>query len=505
VTSSALNAERRTRDIEWLADGGEVDVLVVGGGITGVGAALDAAARGLSVALIERGDLAEGTSQMSSKLVHGGLRYVGAGDLKVAWECARERHVLMTRVAPHLVRPAPFVWPVTPSMSGSMATALRSALVACDLMRIGAHTPRRLLPRSRRIAPGLTRALIPGVSTDRLRGGLLYWDGLLDDDARLVVAVARTAAARGARIVTRCSANCIGTTTLATDTVTGASLVISARAVLNATGVWAQQFDPSVSVRASKGSHLLLRSEALGSPRAAMQLAVPGERGRAVFAVPRPDGLVLLGLTDDEVTGPVPERVDVTTEDRAFLLRTINLLLDEPVGDRDVVGAYAGMRPLVGDGDGPTSDLSRRHVLVQRDDEPVVSVLGGKLTTYRAMAAEAIDRLTAAAGLAAPASLTAQLPLVGAGAAHPNTPLRLRQSYGTEAATLVANSALCEPAVPGLPVTLAEIHHAFSHEGALTLEDAVARRVAGRLSSEVRHELVQGLADGPAEFSLPNH
>jgi glycerol-3-phosphate dehydrogenase len=504
MTSSALNAERRASDIAWLADGGMVDVLVVGGGITGVGAALDAAARGLAVALVERGDLAQGTSQMSSKLVHGGLRYVGSGEFGIAWECARERHLLMTRIAPHLVLPAPFVWPLTPSMPLPLAAALRSALAACDVMRVGARTPNRLLPRSRRIGPALTRTLTPAVSADGLRGGLLYWDGLLEDDARLVVAVARTAAAWGARIITRCSADRVGTTTQVTDRVTGESFEISPRSVLNATGVWAQQFDPSVRVRASKGSHLLLRGGALGAPRAAMQLVVPGERGRAVLAVPRPDGLVLVGLTDDEVVGPVPDRVEVTAEDRAFLLRTINLVLDEPVSAADVVGSYAGLRPLVDDGDGSTADLSRRHVLVQRDGEPVISIVGGKLTTYRRMASQAIDQLAAAAGLVAAPSATAGLPLIGAEPLdRSDAPPRLRRSYGGEAAQLHQDPVLREPVVPGSPVTRAEIEHAFSHEGALSVEDVVARRVAGRLSAEVRDVLLDALADDPRHDATP--
>jgi glycerol-3-phosphate dehydrogenase len=318
--------------------------------------------------------------------------------------------------------------------------------------------------------------------------------------------VARTAAAHGARIVTRCAAGRIGPTTRVTDTVTGESFEISARAVLNATGVWAQQLEPSVGVRASKGSHLLLRGEALGSPRAAMQLVVPGERGRAVLAVPRPDGLVLLGLTDDEVEGPVPDRVDVTPEERAFLLRTINLILEEPVTAADVVGSYAGLRPLVDDGQGATADLSRRHALVQRGDEAVVSVVGGKLTTYRRMAREAIDRLTAVARLDAPPSPTARLPLVGARDTRSEAPLRLRRCYGDEAATLHQDAALREPVVAGIPVTRAEIQHAFSHEGARTVEDVVARRVSGRLSTEVREALRNGLAeDEPATKETSIH
>ena len=202
MTGASLNAERRAAELEALAAGEPVDLVVVGGGITGAGVALDAASRGLTVALLERRDLAQGTSRWSSKLVHGGLRYLEHRERGLAWESARERALLMGTIAPHLVRPLPFVTPLDGGMPAAKAAKTQIGLRIGDGLRIGARTSRRVLPPARRISALEARRLAPALAEGGLRGALLSWDGQLEDDARLVVAVARTAAAHGARILT---------------------------------------------------------------------------------------------------------------------------------------------------------------------------------------------------------------------------------------------------------------------------------------------------------------
>jgi glycerol-3-phosphate dehydrogenase len=202
MSSSHLNAVRRVRELDELASS-TVDVLVIGGGITGCGIALDAASRGLSVALVEKDDLAFGTSRWSSKLVHGGLRYLATGDVGIAMESARERGILMTRTAPHLVRALPMVVPLSRDVSARDGLLVEAGHRSADLLRLASRTPRATLPRPRRIGIAETTRLLPGVRREGLRGASLNWDGHLEDDARLVVAIARTAAAHGARILTR--------------------------------------------------------------------------------------------------------------------------------------------------------------------------------------------------------------------------------------------------------------------------------------------------------------
>ena len=192
MTGGSLNSGRRARDLEWLASGGAVDVAVVGGGISGAGVALDAASRGLSVALLERRDLAHGTSRWSSKLIHGGLRYLQHGDWALAWESARERARLMRVIAPHLVRPLPFLIPLHPGVGRGVGAKTQIGLRVGDGLRIGARTSRQVLPPARRISALEARRLAPALAESGLRGALLSWDGQLEDDARLVCGVARS-------------------------------------------------------------------------------------------------------------------------------------------------------------------------------------------------------------------------------------------------------------------------------------------------------------------------
>lgn len=240
MTSAALNAARRAADLTALAEGAPVDVVVIGGGITGAGIALDAASRGLRVALVEKRDLAFGTSRWSSKLVHGGLRYLASGDVGIARRSAIERGILMTRNAPHLVRALPQLVPLLPSMGHTKRALVRAGFLAGDALRMLAGTPASTLPRSRRISARRVVEMAPTVRRDGLAGGLLAYDGQLIDDARLVIAVARTAAQHGARILSYVAASeATGTSVRLTDRRTGQSFEVSAGAVINAAGVWA--------------------------------------------------------------------------------------------------------------------------------------------------------------------------------------------------------------------------------------------------------------------------
>ncbi|HEU5475420.1 MAG TPA: glycerol-3-phosphate dehydrogenase/oxidase [Actinophytocola sp.] len=474
--NTSLDAGRRARELDALT---EVDLLVVGGGVTGAGVALDAASRGLSVALVEAHDLAFGTSRWSSKLVHGGLRYLARGDVGLAHESAVERGILMTRTAPHLSRPLPQLIPLHDTVSGRTARLAMAGLRAGDGLRLLARTPGSLLPRPRRVSAPEALALAPGLRTAGLRGGLLSFDGQLTDDARLVVALARTAAGFGARILTRVRALALtGTGAELRDELTGRVFSVAARAVINAAGVWAGSLVDSVRLRPSRGSHLVLDGTALGLSGTALTVPVPGGFGRFVLLLPQRDGRVYLGLTDEPVSGPIPDEPTVPASDVDFLLEIASSVLRRPLTSADVLGSYAGLRPLLDTG-GATADLSRHHAVLTAPSG-VITVVGGKLTTYRKMAQDAVD----ATNLPAGPCRTRGLPLVGAAARPTLSTLdagpRLVAKYGTEAPRIAAlaelDPELGRPVAPGLEVTGAEIVWAVRHEGALDPDDVLHRR-----------------------------
>ncbi|MCW2636406.1 MAG: glpD [Blastococcus sp.] len=473
----SLSPERRTRDLAGL-DGGAVDVVVVGGGVTGAGVALDAASRGLSVVLLERADLASGTSRWSSKLVHGGLRYLAHGEIGLARESARERAVLMGSTAPHLVRRLPFL---VPDVAGRAVTALAAAGGRLgDAVRLSVPGGRRSLPSTRRVAADEVSRLVPGVRSGR--GGVVFWDGQLVDDARLVIALARTAASYGARVLTGARVTAVDGADVHV-LLDGEAVSLRAGVVVNAAGVWSQHLAPGIRLVPSRGSHLVVPGSRLGSPSAALTVPLPGSRSRYVFALPQADGLLYLGLTDEPVAGPVPDDDPVPSDaEVGQLLDTVNQVLDQPLTRDDVVGAYAGLRPLVlpaSAGTGPgdaTADLSRKHLLSW--DGPVLTVVGGKLTTYRAMAEETGDAVVARLRRGARRSLTTRIPLVGAAPQialdRVAAPQRLVARYGTEAP--VVESLGPGLVVAGRPETLGELRFAVRHEGARTVSDLLDRR-----------------------------
>lgn len=498
---TSLNARRRARELDQLSGVPRVDLLVIGGGVTGAGVALDAASRGLSVVLVEKHDLAFGTSRWSSKLVHGGLRYLAGGQVSIAYECAVERGILMERTAPHLVRALPNVFPLLPSFGAKAAAVVRAGYLAGDLLRVAAGTSPHTLPRSRRLSRAEVRGYVPTVREAGLRGGLVFWDGQLVDDARLVVALARTAAGHGARVLTRCSAvEATGQGAVLRDELTGSTFEVDAAMVVNAAGVWAGTLAEGVAMRPSRGTHLVLSQESFGGRggppglTAALTVPVPGEISRFVFALPAPGGRVYVGLTDEEVTGEIPDVPTASDDEIDFLLRTISSALRAPLARDDVLGTFSGLRPLLdgaGSGGSRTADLSRGHMVFTGRDG-LVTVTGGKLTTYRRMAQDAVDAALAAAraragarpGLHAGPVRTRTLPLVGAASrtalAAVQAPPAMVGRYGTEAADVLAEAggdpALLEPIAPGIDTTMADLLFAVRHEGALDVDDLLDRR-----------------------------
>ncbi|HEU4566590.1 MAG TPA: glycerol-3-phosphate dehydrogenase/oxidase [Marmoricola sp.] len=479
----------------------EVDVLVVGLGVTGAGVALDAVTRGLRVAAVEAHDVAWGTSRFSSKLVHGGLRYLARLQLGVARESAVERGILMEHTAPHLTRALPFLIPLTPATTRSQQALTLSGIRAGDLLRQAARTSRETLPRPRRLGVTETLALAPAVRRDGLRGGLLTWDGQLEDDARLVLCLARTAASRGAHVHTRSRVlDATGTRATVRDALTGGTRTIRARAVVNATGVWADRLEPGIRLRPSRGSHLVVRRSSLPRLACGLMAPVPGHGNRYVFTLPQPDGTCYVGLTDEPVDD-VPDVPTVPGADVDFLLTVVNRALEVPLTDGDVVGTYAGLRPLLAAA-GATADLSRRHS-VRVSPSGMVTVVGGKLTTYRRMAEDAVDRAVDVARLRAGPCRTRRLPLLGAAPRAEldllEGPPRLVRRFGAEAAQVVAEARaatglpdgeLLAPASPAVPVTLAELVFGVTHEGAVTVDDLLDRRTRVGLVDEDREVAV---------------
>ena len=483
---------------------GTYDVLVIGGGITGAGVALDAAARGLRTALVERDDFASGTSSKSSKLVHGGLRYLQNGDVGLVYEALHERQRLL-RNAPHLVKVLPFLIPVFTGKGGiipkQVARALGSAMWMYDLtggLRIG--------KLHRRLKRDAARAHMPTLA-ERLAWAYLYYDAQTDD-ARLTLALARTAAIDfGATVVNHAAVTGLRKTG---DRVTGAhvdtgdgKVEVAAQVVINATGVWADSLraldegaDPD-SIRPAKGIHITVPWEKVRNDIAAV-VPVPKDK-RSVFVVPWPgdDGTVggpgsvtYIGTTDTDYDGDVDDP-QCTADDVAYLLDALNHSIVEPLDESDVLATWAGLRPLVNEAvSGRTADMSRRH-RVFASDGGMITVIGGKLTTYREMAEDAVDAAIEIADEAFPRRVrrhrTSRLRLRGAEGWEEaaGADLHLAERYGGESgvldAMIAADPSLGEALVPGLPYRRAEAVYAARYEMATTLDDVLSRRTRARL------------------------
>ena len=453
------------------------DVLVIGGGATGLGAAVDSAARGYRTALIEADDFASATSSRSTKLIHGGVRYLQQGNIGLVREALRERTILR-RNAPHLVSDRAFVVPAY----GAFEVAYYAAgLTAYDLL-----AGKTDFPRSRVIGAERARALIPALARERLRGGVVYHDGQFDD-ARLAIALARTAADSGAAI-----ANYVRATGLlrdssgrvagviAFDRESGAELHVRARAVINATGIFVDALraldEPAAPplLAHSRGSHIVVHAEALGAATAAL-LVPKTPDGRVLFAIPWHER-VLIGTTD--VPAAAPELDPHATRDEiAYLLATVNRYLATPLSPSDILATFAGLRPLISRRAKTTAQLSREHA-IDVSSSGLITIAGGKWTTYRTMARDAVEAAAGNAGLAATASPTADLPLRGATESPPaDEALRVYGSDAPELQSLVdGDASLGERLDARLPYTAANVVYGVRDEMARTVEDVLARR-----------------------------
>jgi glycerol-3-phosphate dehydrogenase len=497
---------RRDDALRRLADE-DFDVLVVGGGITGAGVALDAASRGFRTALVEKSDFASGTSSKSSKMVHGGIRYLQQREFRLVYENLAERQRLLDN-APHLVSPLPFLIPLFGRdgvVSKTVARSYSSALWLYDLTggwRIGA--------RHRRVDKAQALAHLPTLNTDHLVAGFLYFDARADD-ARLTLTVARTAAFEyGAAVVNYTPV--VRMTNGPDGKVSGAvvrpvegdertDFAVRARVVVNATGVWADEVraldegtQPN-SIRPAKGIHVTVPAERLPCDIAAV-IPVPKDR-RSIFVVSWPGtDLVYLGTTDTDYTGPLDDPA-CTPEDVDYLLDAANAITTSRLTRADVTGVWAGLRPLLAPTDKGhvserTADLSRRHT-VRTSPEGVVTVTGGKLTTYRKMAQDTVDAVVRVLG-ESPGQrrcVTKSLRLLGATTrlrdpvAQAQPQARLLGRYGTEMSAVSAladdRPGLAAPVVEGLGYTGAELVYAVREEMACTLDDVLSRRTRARI------------------------
>ena len=503
-SDSASNArlDRSTGLLRLASD--TFDVLVIGGGITGSGVALDAVTRGLSTALVERDDFASGTSSKSSKLIHGGLRYLQQGDIRLVYEALRERKRLH-RNASHLVHVLPFMIPILSKnsvVSKKIARALGSAMWMYDLTggwRIG--------KLHKRINADEAFAHIPTMSRERFSSAYLYYDAEADD-ARLCIAVLRTAAQHGAVLANACTVVAINAdvdgTKLITlvDKYTGDKIVARARTVVNASGVWAddvRELDEGVhphTIRPAKGVHLTVPWEKVRNDIAVV-IPVPGDK-RSLFVIPwvsNGDGTykyTYIGTTDTDFKGPVNDP-QCTKDDIDYVLRALNAAVNTGVTESDVTAVWSGLRPLVQTSDGEavkgrTADLSRRH-RVTTSPNGVVTVTGGKLTTYREMSQDAVDAVMQLLGSRRRCS-TQRLSLRGSTRFSPTKNAsdlvrHIESRYGTDAnqiyALIESDPHLATVLIEGLPYVKAEAIFAVTHEMATTLDDVLSRRTRSRL------------------------
>src|SRR5688572_1461957 len=502
---SALSPGSREAAIavmEGASGDGELDVLVVGGGIVGVGTALDAVTRGLNTGLLEQRDLASGTSSRSSKLIHGGLRYLEMLDFGLVREALAERGLLLTRLAPHLVRPVPFLYPLHKTTERAYVGA---GLLLYDTMAmLGKYDMG--VPRHRHLRRRQVARIAPDLRTEDLHGAIRYYDCQVDD-ARLVLAVARTAASHGAHVATRTRVTgflregerVVGVR--AQDLESGRDLEVRAKVVLNAAGVWTDEIQAMVSgrgslnVQASKGIHLVVPRDRI---RSEAGFIVRTETS-VLFVIPWGRHWII-GTTDTpwklDKAHPAASRRDID-----YLLEHVNAFLREPLDHEDVEGVYAGLRPLLSGESEPTSRISREHMVVT----PVpglVLVAGGKYTTYRVMARDAVDAAAHSLGGRVAPSITERVPLLGAAGyeTRRNQSHSLAQRAGLHVARIehllgrhgdlvdeVLELVRQDPSL-GRPLTgaedylRAEIVHAVTHEGARHLDDVLTRRT--RISIE---------------------
>lgn len=514
---SALSPIARARAIAALAEG-EMDVLVVGGGVVGAGAALDSTTRGLTTGIVEARDWASGTSSRSSKLIHGGLRYLEMLDFGLVHEALRERGLLLQALAPHLVRPVPFMYPLR--HRGWERLYVGSGVALYDAMAL-ASGAKRGIPSHKHLTRRQAVAAAPDLRDEALRGAIQYWDAQVDD-ARHTMTLVRTAALYGALAASRVEVvtylrergRVVGAEMI--DCESGETFRVRARRVINATGVWTSSspllagVNVGIRIRVSKGVHLLVPRD-----RLELRSGLILRTDRSVLFVIPWAGHWIVGTTDTEWEND-RARPAASAADIAYLLAELNKVLRRPLSRDDVVGVYVGLRPLICAAQTPTTKLSREHVVVT----PVpglVAVAGGKYTTYRVMAADAVDAAVQDLGRSVPPSCTANVPLVGAAGYRAvwNRRANLAEVSGLDVPRIesmlsrygdrisdvlaqIADDPNGRQALPGAERYLsAEVNYAVTHEGARHLDDVLARRMHVSIESADR-----GLAAAPVTAAI---
>lgn len=494
-SKSVLNPQQREAAIEALSTE-EFDILVIGGGVTGAGIALDAATRGLKVALVESQDYAAGTSSRSSKLIHGGLRYLEQYDFKLVREALHERELMVTTQAPHLVKPLSFLYPLHSKIRER--TYVGAGIFLYDILR----GLQRALPNHKHLSHKRVQAAAPCLDPKIVLGGIEYFDAQVDD-ARHTMMILRTAGLYGATLTNHTrveSLNRNGETVVGaqvTDLDTGKRINVRAKSTIMAAGIWSNELHErfgikgNYSVRMSKGVHIVV-------PRSAIESSVGmilKTEVSVLFVIPWTADKWLIGTTDTDYTGdrtnPLPDAADID-----YIIEQVNKVLLKPISRSDLLGAYAGLRPLVSsEKASSTTKVSREHIV----DHPVpgfVSIAGGKYTTYRVMAKDAVDASVSDLGRDVPESVTRDTPILGADGFHAlvnsadrlaadlgissEEVLRLLNRYGSDifefAGILNSHPELRQPVSDHAQYLGVEIYFAASHEGAMSVSDVLLRR-----------------------------
>lgn len=516
--SSQLSPDQRDAAIQSLGSE-EFDILVIGGGVTGAGAVLDAASRGLKVALVEARDIASGTSSRSSKLIHGGLRYLEQYDFKLVREALHERELMVSSLSPHLVKPVGFLYPLHEKVKDR--TYVGAGLALYDVLR----GFQRALPWHKHMSGKKIAEIAPSLRQDIVTGAVKYYDAQVDD-ARHTMTIIRTARRHGATIATRVEVDqlikdgkkVVGATVI--DTETGEKINVSAKAVVMCAGIWSDEMHqrfgltPGYGVTMSKGVHIVVPGDAIKSNTGIiLKTAVS-----VLFLIPWGDKWIV-GTTDTPYDG---DRAfpHATKDDVQYILDQANKVLKPQLKREEIIGVYAGLRPLVANTKGSeTTKLSREHT-TDRSAPGFVSIAGGKYTTYRVMGKDAIDLAVTDLRRLVNSSCTEKLPIVGADGyyALAQQSAQIADEYGIDEKTvghllnrygslmsevlelIASDKKLAKPLAEGLPYLKAEIVYAASHEGAMSVDDVISRRT--RLAFEAPHAGID-LVDDVAALIAP--